>query len=493
MKNTFLRLSEWKIWDAVWALFVLILPLTSVPFVVRLVHSDAVAAPSALLLPLLLLVLLVPFLLNRGEMPQRSVPLILTVLAILFAAVISFFNIIPYGKGQNPVRSTVMAVLTLFVGFSFYLVSALKHNNSEHIRTTFKLLSISGAVVCLWTLLQAFFWYKDNHYPEWMQQIQFTLSIGSLYRQRFVGFTLEPSWLAHQLNLLYLPFWFAASITGFTAFRLRLKFITVERILFVIGLLVLFLTLSRVGLAAFLITAGFAGLVFVSRLIKKLAGSFPRKKQRMITLLAVLGVILLISIIAYIILRLLMKLDFRMTEIFNIDLEGRSDSFFYLSEKLSLAARFVYWDGGITIFNDHPLFGVGLGHAGYYLPQSLNDYAYRLVEVRSLLYHSNTLLNIKSLWIRILAENGIFGFTFFFIWYLGSLLSDMLRLREQDALKCTAAWMGCFTLLAFLLEGFSLDTFALPYLWFSTGLSAGADYFMNMQQHSSENDPQQAF
>ena len=34
--------------------------------------------------------------------------------------------------------------------------------------------------------------------------------------------------------------------------------------------------------------------------------------------------------------------------------------------------------------------------------------------------------------------------------------------------------MGCFALLAFLLEGFSLDTYALPYLWFSTGLAAGA-------------------
>jgi O-antigen ligase len=482
MKKTLLRVSGWKIWDVVWALFVLILPLTSVPFVVRLVHSDAVAAPSALLLPFLLFALLIPFLLNHGELPDRASPLVLTVLAILFTSVISFYNVIPYYKGQNPIRSTIMAVLTLIVGFSFYLVSVLKHNNENHFRTTFKLLSISGAVVCLWTLLQAFFWYKDNHYPEWMQQIQFTLSIGSLYRQRFVGFTLEPSWLAHQLNLLYLPFWFAASITGFTAFRFRLKFITVERILFAVGMLVLFLTLSRVGLAAFLITAGFAGLVFVSRLIKKFAGSFPVEKRRMITLLAVLGIILLTAVIAYIILRLLMKLDFRMAEIFSIDLEGRSDPFFYLSEKLSLAARFVYWDGGITIFNEHPLFGVGLGHAGYHLPQSLNDYAYRLVEVRSLLYHSNTLLNIKSLWIRILAESGIFGFTFFFVWYLRSLLGDLLHLQEQDTLKCTATWMGCFTLLAFTLEGFSLDTFALPYLWFSTGLAAGAEKYTNRNQ-----------
>ncbi len=474
MKQFFLRISGWRVWDVLWALFVLILPLTSVPLIVRLVHSDVVAAPSALLLPFLLAALLIPFLIQRETFPGQALPLILTVLVLLITTVLSFFYFIPEYKGNDPLRSSIMAVLTLFVGFSYYLVSVLRHRKAEKLRGTFQLLSISGAIVCGWTLLQAFFWYKDNHYPAWMQQVQFTLSIGSLYRQRFVGFTLEPSWLAHQLNLLYLPFWFAASLTGYSAFRFRLKFLTVERALFPVGMLVLFLTLSRVGLAAFLITVGFALLVFLKRLIGKFTENFPREKQALISLIAVLTIILLLAAAAYGILRLLVRLDFRMAGLFSIDLKGRSDPVFYLAEKLSLAARFVYWDGGITVFNEHPLVGVGLGHAGYYLPKSLNEYAYRLVEVRDLLYRSNTLLNIKSLWIRILAEGGILGFSCFFIWYLRSLLGNMLCLNVSDSLRSTAAWMGCFTLLAFLLEGFSLDTFALPYLWFSTGISASA-------------------
>ena len=475
MKQFLLRLSEWKLWDGLWVLFVLILPLTSVPLIVHLVHSDVVAAPSALLLPFLLAALLIPFLIRRETFPSQAVPLILTVLILLITTVFSFIYAIPEYKGNDPLRSSVMAVLTLFVGAGYYLVSLLRHKNEEKLRTTFQLLSISGAAVCLWTLLQAFFWYKDHHYPSWMQQIQFTLSIGSLYRQRFVGFTLEPSWLAHQLNLLYLPFWFAASLTGYSAFRFRLKFLTVERALFLVGMLVLFLTLSRVGLAAFLITVAFALLVFLKRLISRLAGIFPREKQALITAAAVIGIILLLAAAAYGILRLLMKLDFRMAGLFTIDWKGRSDPVLYLAEKLSLAARFIYWDGGISVFNAYPMSGVGLGHAGYYLPRYLNDYAYRLVEVRDLLYRSNTLLNIKSLWIRILAEGGILGFSCFFIWYLRSLLGNMLGLHGADQLRSTAAWMGCFTLLAFLLEGFSLDTFALPYLWFSTGIAAAAE------------------
>ncbi len=467
-------MSRWRIWKLVWGLFVLLMPLTSVPVIVHLVHSDVVAAPSALLLPLLIVISLIPFLSEKRTFAENLSPLVLFTVTALAATAISFFYQLPDYKNAGPYRSTISAVITLIIGFSFYLVSLLYHDSKQKLDTTFKLLNISGAGVCLWTLAQAYFWYRYQRYPEWMKDIQFTLSIGSLYRQRFVGFTLEPSWLAHQLNLLYLPFWFAASLTGYSAFRLRYKFITVERVLFAVGLPVLFLTLSRVGLAAFLLTAAFCAMVFVHRLITKASQRFPASQKGLITILAYAGILILLAAAAYGILRLLAKLDFRMANLFNLHAAGRSDPIFYIAEKLSLAARFVYWDGGISIFNEHPLLGVGLGHAGLYLPQALNDYAYRLVEVRSLLFRSNTLLNIKSLWIRILAETGIAGFAFFFIWYLRSLLSSTLTLNSENLIKRTAAWMGCFTLTAFILEGFSLDTFALPYIWFSTGLAAAA-------------------
>ena len=474
MKQLCERLSSLKVWDLLWALIVLLLPLTSVPFIVRLVRSDVVAAPSGILLPLFLAGWCIPLIISGRSLSENASPLILFVLTGICATLISFFRTIPDYKGHSPVSPSASAVLTVLVGFSFYLASLLRHGDRKRLVSTFRLLDISGAVVCLWTLAQAFFWYKDQRYPEWMKDIQFMLSIGSLYRQRFVGFTLEPSWLAHQLNLLYLPFWFAASVTGFSAFRFRKGPLTIERILFCTGALVLFLTLSRVGLAAFLLGAAFFALVTVRRLISAISARFAGKHKKTIFLLLVLSVLLLLAGAAFGILRLLTKLDFRMAGLFSIDLKNRSDPVFYLAEKLSLAARFVYWDGGISIFNSHPFLGVGLGHAGFYLPGLLNDHAYRLIEVRKLLFRTNTLLNIKSLWIRILAETGIIGFSFFFVWYLSCFLGNLTRLRSADLLKRTAAWMGCFALLAFILEGFSLDTFALPYLWFSSGLAAGA-------------------
>ncbi len=465
--KTFIRgLEAWKGWDAVWAMLVLLLPLTSVPIIVKLVRSDVVAAPSALILPVILVGWALPALITGKKLPDDSRPLILFFLAALLMTAVSFFRVIPEYKNNSPLNASLSALITLGIGVCFYLVSLLRHDSSERLVYTFRLLTVSGVVVCLWTLVQAFCWYKDQRYPEWMKTIQFALSIGSLYRQRFVGFTLEPSWLAHQLNLLYLPWWFAASVTGYSAFRFRRGFLTVERICLLFGVTVLFLTLSRVGLMAFLLTVCFCAAVLVRRLIRR------HTKSRAAALGAYFGVFLGIVLCGWIVLRLLMKLDFRMAGLFDIHLKGRSDAVLYLAEKLSLAARFVYWDGGISVFNAYPLTGVGLGHAGFYLPALLNNYAYRLIEVQALLYRSNTLLNIKCLWIRILAETGMIGFAFFFIWYLKHLLGCLVQLNAPLPVSRTAAWMGCFALIAFIPEGFSLDTFALPYIWFSAGMAA---------------------
>ena len=474
MKAFCRRIGTLKLWDYIWDLLILLLPFTSVPIIVKLVRSDVVAAPSGVLLPILMLLWALPLMISGKKLSENTPPLVLFTLAALFSTLFSFLNTIPEYKGNSPVRASLSAMITLIIGFCFYLCSALRHDTRENLDRTFRLLSISGAIVCLWTLTQAFFWYKDQRYPEWMKDIQFFVSVGSLYRQRFVGFTLEPSWLAHQLNMLYLPFWFAASLTGYSAFKKRFGIITVERILFLIGMLVLFLTLSRVGLAAFLITVGFCALVMIRRFAAFISRKTGAGSGKFLIPLIVIGILALLGGAAWGILRLLMKYDFRMAGLMDIDLRGRSDPIFYLAEKISLAARFVYWDGGFTIFNAHPILGVGLGHAGFYLPDVLNNYAFRLIEVRDLLYRSNTLLNIKSLWIRVLAECGIVGFVLFTVWYLRGLLSGILRLNEKDPALRTAAWMGCFALLAFLLEGFSLDTFALPYLWFSTGLADGA-------------------
>ena len=84
-------MSRWSIWKLVWGLFVLLMPLTSVPVIVRLVHSDVVAAPSALLLPLLIVISLIPFLSEKRTFAESLSPLVLFTVTALAATAISFF------------------------------------------------------------------------------------------------------------------------------------------------------------------------------------------------------------------------------------------------------------------------------------------------------------------------------------------------------------------------------------------------------------------
>jgi hypothetical protein len=104
----------------------------------------------------------------------------------------------------------------------------------------------------------------------------------------------------------------------------------------------------------------------------------------------------------------------------------------------------------------------------------LSPFAWALTEVRTLMYQQQTLPNTKSLWSRILAETGIVGMACFLAWLYGLWNSaDWLRRAcARHALPGTIGLAGMFVIIGLLAEGFSVDTFALPYFWISLGLVA---------------------
>jgi O-antigen ligase len=84
-------------------------------------------------------------------------------------------------------------------------------------------------------------------------------------------------------------------------------------------------------------------------------------------------------------------------------------------------------------------------------------------------------MNIKSFWIRLLAETGIVGFVFFVSWYATLARAGFSAWSSSDPLLRMLGLAGLFMLVGFLAEGFSVDSYALPYLWFGAAmLSAGA-------------------
>ena len=74
---------------------------------------------------------------------------------------------------------------------------------------------------------------------------------------------------------------------------------------------------------------------------------------------------------------------------------------------------------------------------------------------------------------RLLAETGIVGMSAFTTWLvLHWQRAKQLEQSGRDALAVAFGLVGQLFLLALLMEGFSLDTFGLPYYWIAIGLLA---------------------
>jgi len=478
-----------RVGEGLWLALVVLLPVTSMPLVVRLVRSDAVASPSILLLAALMMIWFLPFLWKRGKLPKQSLPLLAFVLVAIATTAFANFKTIPPYKDISILRNSTTSFATLVIGICFYLAASVYPASEEKLQRTLRWLNWSGLIVVIWSLAQTTAWYGTGRYPEWMRTIHSWYSIGTFFRQRTTGFALEPSWLAHQLNLLFLPFWLAAVMRRQSVHKERLfGFFVFEDLLLVLGAAVLWLTLSRVGLVAFLLMLAYL-LVRANMWLKGRVQAWvvqrwqkedgrARSRQRMVSLAITVAMLVVYAGLFLGVGFMLSKVDPRMADLFNFTLDADNPLLAY-ADSLNFSSRVVYWEGGWNIFNDHPFFGVGLGNAGFFFPDKLSGYAWWLVEVRYLLYRTTVMLNVKSLWVRLLTETGIVGFSCYVVWFY--LLWQTGRALEQESrsqLK-TIALAGQLLVIGFIIEGFSVDSFAMPYIWFSAGLVTSAYYSLD--------------
>ncbi len=157
-----------------------------------------------------------------------------------------------------------------------------------------------------------------------------------------------------------------------------------------------------------------------------------------------------------------------------------------LARRLAFYERTIYWFSGWNIFAAHP-FGVGLGNAGFYFVNNMNSLGYEFVEIRNLIYQTNIIVNTKSLWFRLLAETGIIGFSLFMTWLYILWRSSGFIQKSSDPTMKIVGLAGKFFLLAYLVEGFSVDSFALPYQWIISSVITASRFIV--QQDSSEETP----
>ena len=288
------------------------------------------------------------------------------------------------------------------------------------------------------------------------------------------------------LNLVYLPYWLAATLKRFSVHKFKIWFLSLENIFLGLGMVVLFLTFSRGGLVAFMLVLAFLFIRLNYRFIGWLVEKWKVKKKVLVSIFAYLGILILYLGIGVAGLFTLSKIDPRMEKVFQFSSTSENPLVKY-ADNLQFGERVAYWQTGWNLFNDYPLAGVGLNSSGAYFPRYMPAYGWQLTETRDLLFRSNNVLNIKNLWARLLGETGIIGFSLFITLLVITLITALDLIKNKNKQSEVIGWMGILMLIALLGEGFSVDSLALPYYWFTLGFVAAVWRWNNISRSGQNN------
>ncbi len=465
-------LENWeKVCSWLWIGLVVALPISSFPVFAKVLHTSSVAPASGIFLLLLAVLWLPVYVMRKGRFPFQLGPALLFTLYCIVTIGLAFFRQTPYYPGSSLVSNSIEALATLGMGFLFYLVSTTLPRDSKAVANTLKAINFGGIALLGWSLIQFVIWLPAHDFPQWMRDVQGLFSTTVLFDKRTTGFASEPSWLAHMLNLVYLPYWLGATIKRFSVHKLKVWVFSVENILLGLGAVVLFLTFSRGGLVSFMLVLGFLFIRLNIGLVHWLVEKWKVKQKTLVGGFAGLAMAVIYLGVAVAGLFVLSKIDPRMETVFDFSSSDDNSLVKYM-DNLQFGERVAYWQTGWNLFNDHPFAGVGLNAAGAYFPQYLPAYAWQLTETRDLLFRTNIQLNIKNLWTRLLGETGLIGFSLFLALLVITLLTTLDLIKRGEGQGKVVGWMGALMLIALIGEGFSVDSLALPYNWFPLGLVA---------------------
>lgn len=482
--------------NGLWAVTLVGLPLTSFPFFVE--RMGAIVAPfSALPLFALLLLGVLPKMLQQRSLPRETLPLMLFIWVALLAGAQAFFIDFPTFKDKTIFGQEVRAFLTLAIGVAFYLAASSFPHSPERLRRTMQWIHVGGMFMLLYASVQIFYLFQTSDYPAWWYSLQDWLVVKPPFftarGARVSGLAYEASWFAHQMVIFYLPLWLAATLARASAFSLRFfKWFTLENLLTAVGIVCFFFSSPRIGLLSlmlvFIYIFGWANLVLYRLAIRWLKELLPQNQLTGATNLVLALVIVCIFIGLYVglaggVIRLGSERDHRFAalvqsppskqEILRL-LTLDETTLMSVGLRLQFMERTVYWLNGLHVFERHPWLGVGPGNAGFYFKDLIPWVGWTSFEIREVIYRLSYLPNIKNFWIRLLAETGIFGFGVFISWLFVLWQAARLAYRNKKPTISIAGLMGTLMLLAFVGEGFSIDSFAMPYFWIAAGLIVAA-------------------
>ncbi|MGE5252310.1 MAG: O-antigen ligase family protein [Bacteroidota bacterium] len=449
-----------------WAAALLTLPVTSFrwfPFL-----GDATLVRPLALYPLALLVpaLVIQWLRGERRFPRSgSIPMLgLFALSLIASAALGLlFNPVPL-RGQAYAGRAIRALATLIIGLIFFLCAAGMNRDERDMRFTARWLFAGLGLDLAWIGLQAVTFYTPLLRKEMVTHWQLAFSMRELVRtNRISGLAYEPAWLAGQIATTYLPVLFAAVLSGTRLTRRR----WMEPVLLALCTLALLATYSRGGILIALGAAVLTFLILGRGLMRRARAWFTGGfRTGWLLRLGLAGLVLAVLMASVFFLS--RKNYFR--RLWNPSAGGLVE---YVVS-INAGARSAYASGALAAFDGHPLTGVGPGASGLWIYGHLPDWSLTTVPeiARQLDPGSRLYPNPKNLYVRLLAEAGLIGFVFYFVFLFASF-AEALQFLGGGALWRWLGIAGFFAWAAIALYNVTQDSFATPNIWLIPGMLAG--------------------
>ena len=482
-----------KIRKALWAAFLVSLPVTNFPYFPAAMGGSKVSVRPLLIYPLFLLILLIIPTLWKRKLPRVWLPFLVFVLLAIVSSLLPVFSGVVSEMSEVTLNSRLIRTLfTLFLAGGIYLVVSLMPLKEEDLDFTLKWLYVGLTISLIWGSLQLI--YVLDLIPNWfsiMKSIQRHITISRGNSGRLIGLTQEPSWFADQLAALYLPWIYSAVLGNRSVFKRITKWLTVEIILFAwIGVILVF-TLSRSG---YLTAAAVLGIGFIffrrklprsnestqsAGLIGRTWGIIQALPGFVKILISAVLIIVVLGGAGYFASRGNSYIS-HMWDYWRVT----SGEFQFLGGKslngyiryIGFGPRFLYWETAYNIFIAYPFFGVGLGNFTFYFQDFIpsQQLGYMPEILRILVPDKPSIITAKNYIARLLAETGLFGTTAyisFLIVIAGEGLYIWLSKDQNQKFWGAGILLG---MIAFLMNTFSYDSFAIPNPRIVFGLATAA-------------------
>ena len=462
------RLEKWM--QVLWGITLLTVPVTSFRWLPEVFGSTQVRPmafyPLALLVPIVLLYL---FKTKSFRFPAPASPLLAFILVAGISTLIGGLYDPPALRGVSYWGYALRSWISLAIGMGFFWISVLLSRSEDFLRKSLPWIYAGLVLSLIWGGIQALAQYTSLLDIELIDKIQLSFSIRRVMERRVSAFAFEPSWLADQIAIFYFPWLFAAVLTRF---RLT-KYTWLEPVLCLGSFALLLMTYSRSGILGLAISVIIVMLTVGRGIIVSVWSWFwapfvsPEIKGVWNRVLILLFVVVLIGGTF-----IWLNSYHYFADLWNTDLSGGLVNY---ATKIAAGPRLAYIEAGISIFNTHPWFGVGLGGSSFYLFDHLPNWA--LVNPQEIAEQtsptSNIIPNVRNLIVRLLSETGFVGLWLYFAFMLSILGSIRKMFLSRRKLMIYASVAGLIIWPASILRQFTLSTLTAPVMWISLGMVVG--------------------